>query len=168
MNTIDLLSQKLSRTQNLWALFVSFILITAAFPVSSSVWDINFIDPISSPELVREAIASMSSSQRHIHAWLTATLDVAYPLVYGALFFGSAYAFFPKYGRYLAIPACLVIPIDLLEGVVQVLALTEVKDALDFKALLTPAKSVLFLLGLAITFSGYLVWLYSRVRRMTS
>ena len=155
----------LAQTRSLWIAFICTIVMTMLFPVASSIWGISFIDAISDPSAVRLAIADMTPDQRVVHAWITATLDVAYPLAYGALFAGSAYAFFERFGRYLAIGLLVVVPTDLLEGVVQVLALTETADLIDAKVVLTPLKTVLFLLGLACTLLGWVLWVVGRIKR---
>ena len=154
----------LAETRSLWIAFVSTILITIAFPVTASIWGLSFIDALSDPVEVRQAIAAMTSDQRIVHAWITATLDVAYPLAYGALFAGSAYAFYERVGRFIAIPLLVVVPVDLLEGVVQVLALTDSLDWIDAKAVLTPLKTALFLLGLVTMVGGWVIWLAGRIR----
>ena len=154
----------LAENRSLWIAFVSTILITIAFPITASIWGITFIDAMSDPAEVRQAIYDMTPDQRVVHAWLTATLDVAYPLAYGALFVGSAYAFYERFGRYIAIVLLLVVPTDLLEGVVQVLALTDAADFVDAKAVLTPLKTALFLLGVATTLFGWVIWTAGRIR----
>ena len=131
----------------------------------ASQFGLILLDAISDPGQSRAATASMSNSQRTLHAWVTGTLDVAYPAAYGALFVGSAYRFFPKIGGWLAAPTLLLVPIDLVEGVVQILGLTDVVDWLDSKAFLTPAKLLLFYLGLLMTVCGWVSWL---VRRSTA
>ncbi|MEM7099259.1 MAG: hypothetical protein AAF541_13435 [Pseudomonadota bacterium] len=156
--------ERLAQTPTLWVAFIITVLITAAFPVASSMWGISFIDAISEPGEVRQAVAALTPDQKVIHAWITATLDVAYPLAYGALFAGSAYRFFPKIGKALALTILVVVPADLLEGVVQVLALTDTVDLLAAKAVLTPLKTLLFLLGFAATVIGWVTWLIGRVR----
>lgn len=156
--------RKLAETRSLWIAFVSTILLTIAFPLAASVWGITFIDAISDPAEVRQAISAMSAGQRVVHAWITATLDVAYPLAYGSLFAGSAVAFYGRFGRFIAAPLLVVVPVDLLEGVVQVLALTDVADLIDAKAVLTPLKTVLFLLGFATTVIGWVIWLARRIQ----
>lgn len=154
----------LAQTRSLWIAFVSTILITIAFPLAASIWGITFIDAISDPAEVRQAISDMTTDQRFVHAWITATLDVAYPLAYGALFAGSAYAFYDRFGRYMAVPLLVVVPVDLLEGVVQVLALTDSADLIDAKAVLTPLKTALFLVGLLTTVVGWVIWAVRRTR----
>jgi len=154
----------LSQSRSLWIAFVSTIAITISFPIAGSVWGIAFIDALSDPAQVRQAISSMSAEQKIIHVWITATLDVAYPLAYGALFIGSAYRFYPKIGRLLALPIFVLVPTDLLEGIVQVLALTGTADFVDAKAVLTPLKAILFLFGLGFTILGWGIWLAARFR----
>ena len=158
------LLNKLAETTTLWITFVCTILLTISFQLASSHWGISFIDAISDPEAVRQAIASLTADQRIVHVWITATLDVAYPLAYGAFFVGSALAFYDRVGWYIAMAVLVVIPTDLIEGVVQVLALLDIADLVDAKAVLTPLKTVLFLFGLAATVVGWILWLIKRVR----
>lgn len=135
----------------LWILFALFILQTIGFAVIMAVWDFQVIDEISDPEKVRAHITEMSALQKSVHAWTTATLDVAYPLTYGALFARLAWrAFKPFY----ALPAIAVIPTDLAEGFVQVMALTGNNDLIWLKAYLTPAKLVLFFAAIAIALAA--------------
>ena len=154
----------LAETKSLWISFVATILITIAFPITVSIWGITFIDAMSDPVAVRQAISDMTPNQRVVHAWVTATLDVAYPLAYSALFIGSAYAFYERFGRYIAIVLLVVVPTDLLEGVIQVLALTNSADFVEAKAVLTPLKTGLFLLGFVTTLFGWLIWSVGRFR----
>lgn len=159
------IANALSEPKTLWLSLVVVILITAAFPIAASVWQLSYIDALSDPAQVRESIAAMSTSQRSAHTWITATLDVLYPLAYGALFIGSAYAFYGRFGWLVAIPFFVLVPTDLLEGLVQILALNGLADWVDLKAVLTPLKFLLFLLGVATTVLGWLIWLSRRFRR---
>lgn len=159
------LPESLSQNRVLWASFIATILLTAAFQIAVGIWDLTLIDAISDPEKTRLAIAAMSSDQNIIHAWITATLDVAYPLVYGALFIGSGYKFYGKWGWIIALPVYILVPTDFLEGIVQVLALTNVTDWIDAKAVLTPLKTILFLVGIATTVIGWAIWLAGWLRR---
>ncbi len=131
----------LTKPATLWVLFFLFAAETAGFAAIMAHWDFLLIDEMSDPAAIRQHLAEMSSTQRTVHAWTTATLDVAYPLTYGPLFAGLALrAFRPIF----AIPAIIVIPTDLAEGVIQVMALTGVGEALWLKAYVTPLKLVLF------------------------
>ena len=157
--------ERLSHTGTLWITFITTILLTFMFQIAINLWGLTLIDGISDPEQTRLAIASMTSEQHIIHAWITATLDVAYPLVYGAFFIGSAFKFYGRWGWLVALPAYTVIPVDLIEGIVQVLALINIADWIGAKALLTPLKTGLFLFSLAATVIGWGIWL---VKRFTS
>lgn len=159
-----MLTKKLSEPKILWISFLATLLITLAFQVIMQQLDLILLDGISDPMEVKAAIAAMSEYQRHFHAWVTATLDVAYPVAYGALFIGSAYRFFPFKGFPLALPAMACIPVDLAEGVVQVLALTGTADLVGTKAVLTPLKQLLFVCGFLITIAGWMKWSIDRVR----
>ena len=150
-------------TRTLWWLFIATVLITLSFPLASQYFDITLIDGISSPEATRQIIAEFSDGQRTAHAWITGTLDVAYPLAYGLLFAGVSLRFFPVSGRYLALAPLVCIPVDLFEGLVQVLALIDAADWLILKAVVTPLKTVLFLCGLVTTLAGWLRWAYAKV-----
>jgi len=130
---------------------VLFVIESIGFGVIMGMWKFVLIDEISNPDTVREMIAGMSSSQRSVHAWTTATLDIAYPLTYGPLFAGLSLRVFKSI---FAVPALATMPVDLAEGVVQVLALTGNDAVIWLKAYVTPLK-----LGLFLTFAlGVEIW----------
>lgn len=137
----------LTKTSTLWALFILFILETIGFGLIMQHWNFVIIDEISNPDQVRSHISQMSEVQRHVHAWMTATLDVVYPLTYGPLFAGIALT---RFRPFFALPAVAVIPVDLAEGYVQVMGLLGNFEILAWKAVLTPTKLGLFLLAALI------------------
>ena len=150
----------LTKSSTLWILFMLFVLETIAFGVIMYIWDFHVIDEMSNPDAIRQHIEEMSTLQRQVHAWTTATLDVAYPLTYGPLFAGLALrSLRPLY----ALPAVTVIPVDLIEGAVQVLALTGTQDLIWLKAYVTPTKLVLFIAAMAI--AGIALFLHIRRRK---
>lgn len=153
---------KLGEPRTLWISFLATALMTVAFQILARSFHLPLLDALSDPALTRVTIEGMTSAQRTLHAWMTATLDVAYPLAYGAWFIGSAYCFFPTKAHLLAIATLVLIGVDLSEGVVQVLALTGTADWVDAKALLTPLKVALFVLGLVATLSGWVRWAFAR------
>lgn len=152
----------LARTRTLWLSFVATVLLTVSFVVVAPLWQLTLLDGLSDPDQVRQVLSAMSSEQRVAHAWITGTLDVAYPLAYGALFIGSACAFFPSVGHVVGWLMVLLIGVDLVEGVVQIAALLDTVDWIDAKAFLTPLKSGLFMLGLAVMVAGWGAWLVRR------
>jgi hypothetical protein len=156
--------EKITTTSALWLLFIATLSITAGFPAISNVWGVIFIDGISSPDEVRIVIAQMTAEQKIVHAWATATLDVAYPLAYGLFFAGTALRFFTKYGLYLAALPLIAIPVDLIEGVVQILALTNTADFVGAKAILTQVKFILFIAGFLISVVAWVKWAYLKLK----
>ena len=159
------LKTTLTKPTTLWISLIATIVLTVAFQIAIRIWDLTLLDTISDPVEARLAISTMSLEQNIIHAWITATLDVAYPIAYGALFIGSAYKLYGKFGWLVALPIFVLVPIDLLEGVVQVLALTDVADWLDAKAYLTPIKTILSLFGAFTTVTGWIIWCFGWLRR---
>lgn len=153
---------KLATTRNLWLLFAATIVITFSFPMLAQMFALSFVDAVSDPAVTRQMIEGFSAEQRTAHAWITATVDVAYPLAYGGFFAASARCFFPNMS-FLVWPGLIVIPVDCLEGLVQVLALIDVVDWVDAKALLTPLKFGLFYISFGITLVGWITWVYRRV-----
>jgi hypothetical protein len=91
-----------------------------------------------------ELLQAMSAAQKRAHLWITVLLDVPFPFAYGGLFLGLCLRHGGKFALYLAVPAFLVIPVDLLENAVQVIALMGNEAPLPVKVYLTPAKFLLF------------------------
>ncbi len=149
----------LTQPRTLWILFTLFVLETIGFGVVMWIWDFHIIDEMSHPESISTHIAAMSETQRVVHAWMTATLDVAYPLTYGPLFAGLA---LQRFKLAFAIPAFAVIPTDLAEGYVQVTALLGDESLLWMKAYLTPLKLALFLAAMGIAIAVLVVWFRNR------
>lgn len=158
--------EQLKKPLVLWILFAVTLLLTYCFTLVRDHWGLTLLDSITSPDDARGLINSFSPEQITAHVWTTAVVDVAYPLAYGLFFAGSACCFFGRFGTYLAIPAFLVIPIDLVEGLVQVLGLLGTVDLLDWKAILTPAKFVLFFIAIGITVLGWLFWLVTKLKAL--
>lgn len=152
----------LTKPKTLWILFALFVLETIAFGLIMQHWDFTVIDEMSDPDHIRAHIAAMSDLQRQVHAWTTATLDVAYPLTYGPLFAGMALLRFrPVY----TVPAIAVIPTDLAEGAVQVMALLGDDQLIGWKAMLTPLKLGLFLIAIIIALAALGLILKDKFRR---
>ena len=127
---------------------------TTAFGVIMHIWQFTIIDEISNPDQIKVHIDAMTSTQRHVHAWMTATLDIVYPFTYGAFFIGMAVRHFGALGPWLALPGAAVIPIDLIEGAIQVMLLTGNETVIGFKAIVTPLKLGLFITAMLIALAG--------------
>ena len=151
--------RQLREGRGLLAALVATVVLTALFPVAAGHFGLTLLDAVADPTEARALIEGLTREQRQAHAWITGTLDVAYPLTYGALFLGATLRFFPRKGVLLAIPILIGVPADFLEGLVQILALTGQVDWLAAKAVLTPVKggafvygAVMALLGVALSF----------------
>lgn len=155
----------LTGTRTLWFLFAATLVLSCSFPLATRYWQLTLLDGIASPADARSLLEGFTPHQKMIHAWITATLDVAYPFAYGGFFAGSALRVFTRHGRYLALPALLVIPTDLIEGIVQILALTGTADYLALKAVVTPAKILLFGISLFLTAVAWATWWYRFARQ---
>ena len=153
----------LTQPRILWILFILFVLESIGFGIIMWIWDFTIIDEMSDPEKISAHIAAMSETQRVVHAWMTATLDVAYPLTYGPLFAGLA---LQRFRSIFAIPAFAVIPTDLAEGYVQVVSLLGDESLIGLKAVLTPLKLVLFIAAMIIAIAAVAIGI--RRRRKTA
>ncbi len=144
----------LTKTKTLWAMFWATLGLTATFAIIMQVWQFELIDEMSDPNQIRAHVAGFSKAQKTAHIWMTATVDVAYPLAYGSLFMGMALRFFGRAGFWLALPSLFVIPVDLAEGFVQVMFLSGDDSLLHLKSILTPLKLWLFIPGAIIALIG--------------
>lgn len=149
----------LTNSKTLWISFGLTLLMTIAFGVVMAVYDFSVIDEMSVAAEIREHIAAMTVQQRNIHAWMTGTLDVAYPLAYSTFFMGVALRFFKGFRYWLALPSLIVVPFDLTEGFAQIMLLTGSEGFMDLKVVATQGKLALFIAGLCITLCGLLLGL---------
>jgi len=127
-------------------------------------FDLILLDMLSDPAQVKSAILSMSVQQLRIHIGITATLDVALPLAYGCFFVGVAYRFFPGRAGFLSLPAVFCVPVDLFEGIVQLLVMLNAVDWTSLKAVLTPLKLLLIGISTLITVAGLMRGLVHKLR----
>lgn len=145
----------------LWLLLAATLAMTAGFALIQSIGDFVLLDRIADPVGVRTTLDRYTPGQTSLHIWTTATLDVLYPLCYGALFALMPLQFFPRGQFVLAAPALLGIPVDLAEGAVQLAALTGHDQLIFLKAYLTPLKAGLFALAALIALSAVCYGLYT-------
>lgn len=147
----------LTKTTTLRMTFLATILMTIGFGLVMHIWDFVIIDEMYVAETITEHLASMTPTQKVVHAWMTGTLDVAYPFAYGAFFIGMALRFYGSKGPYLALPSIAVIPVDLCEGMIQIMLLNGNESLLWLKEIVTPLKLGLFIIGLSIAIIGLLI-----------
>lgn len=137
----------LTRTSVLWGLGLSFLALTVAFGLWIKVYDLHIIDEIADPDQIRAVVAAMSETQRKAHWWMTLVLDYAYPLAYGGFFAGLAVRFLGRWGVWLALPALICIPADIIENTAQLFILSGEEAWLAVKAIATPIKLLSFVLS---------------------
>lgn len=140
---------------------------TLLFGVVMQVWDFVIIDEMFDREQILSHIAAMTEQQRRVHAIMTGTLDVAYPLAYGTFQAGMAYRYLGSWGTWIAPLSLICIPVDLLEGFTQVMLLNGGDYWVDLKVVVTPLKIALFTPGLlfALIALGIAGSQYFRARR---
>jgi len=155
----------LQRRKTLWINFWATFIMTLIFGLIMQIWGFEIIDEMYDAATIIAHIDAMTPTQRTVHSWMTATLDVAYPLSYGALFIGMALRFFGKVGVWIALPSMLVIPVDLTEGVIQVFLLNGYSDIAYLKEIVTPLKLILFVWGLVVALIALGVGIYGKYRK---
>ncbi len=154
----------LQQPRNLWRLGLASLLMIALSDALKWHWQLELLDGIWDPLAARELVAQLSPNQTIHHLWFTTTVDVLLPLVVASFMAGASLKAFPRWGRYLAIAPLLAIPLDLSEGIIQVLVLTDTADWLALKAYTSPIKSTGYLIGLMVVGLSLCKWSVISVR----
>lgn len=157
------LNKQLTKTSILWALWAIATVLIVVSDLVKYYWQLELVDGISNPDQARLLVTALTENQRTGHIWFTATIDVLLPFFVALMLVSVTLKHFPKYGRYLAIPPLLAVPIDYFEGVIQLLVLTDTVDLLVFKAYSTPVKIGGYLFGLVVSIMGLLKWSYRKL-----
>jgi len=153
----------LKQSRTLWALFAATIVLAIGFQSATPLAGGALLDTSTTLAASEALLQAMSTEQKQAHLWITLLLDVPFPLAYGGLFLGMCLRYTGRFALYLAAPAFLVIPVDLIENAIQALALTGNASLLPAKAYLTPAKFLLLYaaaiiaigsLGISLVLSG--------------
>ncbi len=153
----------LSQTVVLWALLVLTVALTVGFQLAAPLVGGVLLDEVGPAQEVQQLLATMTAEQKQAHLWITVLLDILYPLAYGGLFLGLCLRHAGKYAFWLAVPAFLVIPIDLIENIVQVITLLGNENLLAAKALLTPSKFMLFYVAALIALGSLCIRLVMKL-----
>lgn len=146
----------LTNKATLWLLFALTVVLSLLFAVVILVWDFMLIDEMFDARQIADHIAALSTTQKKVHIWTTATVDVLYPFAYSGLFAGIALKAFGRAGLWLALPALSCIPVDLTEGFAQVMLLSGNDGYMSLKTLCTPIKLALLFASLIIAILGLL------------
>ncbi len=142
------LKNALLKPKTTWFAFIATMIVSIGFITVMAYWNFEVIDEIYDVEALKQHLTAMTDTQKLAHAWTTASLDILYPFAYGTLFISLNLRFLGKWGPVLALPSLVVIPVDLSEGLVQVLLLTDTAELYELKVILTILKLTLFLFGL--------------------
>lgn len=134
----------LKQSRTLWLLLLATIALAIGFQITTPFAGGALLDVSTTLAASEELLQVMSIQQKRAHLWITVLLDVPFPFAYGGLFLGLCLRHGGRFAFYLAAPAFLVIPVDLIENAVQVIALLGNETLLPAKAYLTPAKFLLF------------------------
>lgn len=138
--------------------------LTIAFGIWIQTYNLpTILDEISDPDQIRKTVAAMTPEQKSAHWWMTLLLDYAYPLAYGAFFAGIALRYFGLAGIWLAIPAFVLIPADMIENTIQLFILSGDESLIALKTIVTPIKLVAFITAATIALFGLGFAAYQRL-----
>ncbi len=112
-----------------------------------------------------ELLQSMSAQQKQRHLWSTVLQDAPFPFAYGGLFLGLYLRHGGRFAVYLAAPAFIVIPVDLIENAVKVITLLRDEALLPANAYLTPTYFLLFYAASIVAIGNLSISLSLRVLR---
>ncbi len=143
-----------------WMLFSVTIAIFVGFYFWKPFVGGTTLDNVCSLESMQLLLQNMTDVQKYFHIMMTLILDMIFPFVYGLLFADLILRFSGQKGVWLALPAFVVIPVDIAENIIQLMALTGNVTLLSVKVFLTPLKfglicfSILLIVGLLIKMFG--------------
>ena len=144
---------------------LTFLGLTIAFGMWIQRYDLQIIDELSDPDQIRAVVAAMSPEQLSAHWWMTLVLDYFYPLAYGGFFAGLALRYFGSAGIWLAIPAMICVPADVIENTIQLFILSGDQSLIDVKSVVTPIKLVTFIIAALIALAALVFAVYRRLTR---
>ena len=148
----------------LWGLFTTTVLISIGFIFWEPLIGGTALDSVATMETVQSLLLGMSDTQKDSHVLMTIILDMVYPFAYGLLFAGLTLKFAKKIGIWLALPAFVVIPVDIVENIIQLMALTGSGILLPVKEVLTPIKFILFTLSGVIAISSLVFGVLQKIK----
>ena len=137
----------LARTAMLAVMFVIMMATGYSFSVVETATGGSLLDTMMNSADAAARLAEMTAEQKSVHLRATLVNDTVYPLAYGGLFAGLIWRFAGSLRRWFVVPPVAVIVVDLVENLVQAMALAGNDSLLALKDVLTPAKFGLFLLA---------------------
>lgn len=152
--------EKLATKQGLMLSASATVVLTIIIQVVAYNYQVPLLDMLVERQDVITSLNGMTNSQKAIHIGITTSLDVVYPLAFTAFFIGSVKYCVPLQYKRFALPLLLIVPIDWIEGIVQVMLLTSNMDVIAIKTLLTPVKFLLIIFGAMFSVYAWLRWFY--------
>ncbi|GEM_PF-398539 len=148
----------------IWALFLSAVAVLVMMLLCNPAIGGVPLDSLATVTEVKAQLLAMTASERSAHFIMTLVLDTLFPLTYAGFFAATTLRYFKRCPRLLALPALLVIPVDLLENTTQLFALSGNESLLPIKAVVTPVKYGLFFVAATISVSGLASGVVRRLR----
>ena len=142
---------------------LAFVALTLGFGVWIQQYDLQILDEMSDVEQIRSLLASMTPEQKSAHWWMTLALDYFYPIAYGGFFAGLALRYLGGAGLWLALPAAICAPADMIENTIQLFLLSGDESLIGVKPIITPIKLVTFLAAAMIALVALGVGVYQRL-----
>ena len=134
----------ITKWQIISALFIITALLLAGFILCSPLVGGTYLDTVSDADKVNTILSQMSGEEKKMHIIITIVLDMLFPFMYGGLFIALTIKYLGKISAWLSLPAILVIPLDLVENLIQICTLSGRIDLITSKSILTHAKVLLF------------------------
>lgn len=73
---------------------IAYLLLSFLFILVMKIWDFHIIDEMYNKEIILTHIGTLCEEQKHVHIFMTATLDVVFPFTYGLFQAGMALKYF--------------------------------------------------------------------------
>lgn len=151
---------QLTKNNTIITLFILFIAFSIGFLLWIPYVGGSILDELYRRDDILQLLGTMSEEQKHSHFLMTIILDTPYPFIASFLTIGVTLKFSRNNLPFLLLPAVLLIPIDLMENMIQLQMLSGNMEFISHKYWLTPLKLWVFFLAFIIAAN---VW-WRRVR----
>lgn len=148
----------LTRPMVLWISFILMCLSFAAITASTAYWEMELLDGKILPDDTFYTVSCYTIGKKEVHLWITAVLDVIFPISGNALFAGLIWKGFSTRWHWLAIIPLIAVTCDLAEGVVQLIILQR-----SFIVLPEGQQSLLLFGKAVLTSLKFLAWLIAAI-----
>ncbi|MEO1405396.1 MAG: hypothetical protein AAFV54_02755 [Pseudomonadota bacterium] len=147
---------------------IAFLAIGYTFSLYAPQTGEPILDMVASQADVLARLDAMDADQKAAHFQMTLIADMLYPVAYAIMLGCLAMRAFPKAGWWLAIPAFVAGGFDIVENIVQLMALQGSVGLVGLKAFLTPGKFLLVVCSALLVIVCWLVVGFAALRRRMS